>query len=214
MTNRTRLGHPHRHRHQHGRHRHPRGRVPDAIAITPDGQTAYVATTGNTVIPIATATNTAGTPIALGTAPSAIAITPDGQTALWPIRVTARSPPSLGHRHGRDPDHRRERPRGHRHHPRRCHRLCGRPGQLGHPDRPQLPTRRRPPISVGSSPGSIAITPDGTTAYVANNSATGHPDRPQYRHGGQPDQAGNGPKRWPSAPTARPPMWSTPKATR
>ena len=55
---------------------------PDAIAITPNGRTAYV-TNGNTdtVIPIDVATNTQGTPIGVGSLPDAIAITPDGQTA-------------------------------------------------------------------------------------------------------------------------------------
>jgi YVTN family beta-propeller protein len=58
------------------------GRLPAAIAITPDGQTAYVVNQGdNTVTPIATATNTPGKPIKVGMLPTAIAITPDGQTA-------------------------------------------------------------------------------------------------------------------------------------
>ena len=52
------------------------------IAITPDGKTAYVANDGSgTVTPIATATNTAGPPITVGSDPYAIAITPDGKTA-------------------------------------------------------------------------------------------------------------------------------------
>ena len=56
---------------------------PEAIAITPDGNTAYVANgTLGTVIPIATATDAAGTPITTGgNNPGAIAITPDGTTA-------------------------------------------------------------------------------------------------------------------------------------
>ena len=53
-----------------------------AIAITPDGKTAYIAD-GNhrTVIPVATATNTPGKPIKINGTPVAIAITPDGKTA-------------------------------------------------------------------------------------------------------------------------------------
>jgi YVTN family beta-propeller protein len=65
---------------------------PVGIAITPDGKTAYVANYGaegqhgdvpGTVSPINTATNTAGTPIALGlgASPNAVVITPDGKTA-------------------------------------------------------------------------------------------------------------------------------------
>ena len=58
------------------------GSDPQAIAITPDGKTAYVANIGSdTVTPIATATNTAGPPITVGNSPDAIAITPDGKTA-------------------------------------------------------------------------------------------------------------------------------------
>ena len=53
------------------------GSDPVAIAITPDGKTAYVTNRGSgTVTPIATATNTAGPPITVGSDPSAIAITP------------------------------------------------------------------------------------------------------------------------------------------
>jgi DNA-binding beta-propeller fold protein YncE len=53
------------------------GAIPAAIAITPDGRTAYIAD-GNhrTVIPVATATNTPGKPIKIGRIPKAIAITP------------------------------------------------------------------------------------------------------------------------------------------
>ena len=51
--------------------------APHAIAFTPDGKTAYVTNFGSgTVTPIATATNTAGTPIPVGDGPDAIAITP------------------------------------------------------------------------------------------------------------------------------------------
>jgi YVTN family beta-propeller protein len=59
------------------------GSNPYAIAITPDGKTAYVANANSgTVTPIATATNTPGKPINVGLpGPEAIAITPDGKTA-------------------------------------------------------------------------------------------------------------------------------------
>ena len=58
------------------------GDIPTAIAITPDGATAYVANGGSdTVTPIDIATNTAGPPIGAGTIPFGIAITPDGATA-------------------------------------------------------------------------------------------------------------------------------------
>jgi DNA-binding beta-propeller fold protein YncE len=64
---------------------------PDGNAITPDGRTVYVANTWEntgrpasapgTVTPIATATNTPGAPIEVGSQPWAFAITPDGRTA-------------------------------------------------------------------------------------------------------------------------------------
>ena len=53
----------------------PVGRFPDAIAITPNDKTAYVANhDSDTVTPISTVTNTAGPPIAVGNGPDAIAI--------------------------------------------------------------------------------------------------------------------------------------------
>ena len=55
---------------------------PDAVAITPDGRTAYVTCSGSgTVVPVDTATGKAGPPIKVGADPDAIAITPDGRTA-------------------------------------------------------------------------------------------------------------------------------------
>ena len=53
------------------------GRLPQAIAITPDGKTAYVVNQyRGTVTPIQTATNTALAPVKVGRDPVAIAITP------------------------------------------------------------------------------------------------------------------------------------------
>lgn len=61
----------------------PVGRHPDAVAITPNGETAYVANFGsNNVTPINTASDSAGTSaswIAVGNEPDALAITPDGR---------------------------------------------------------------------------------------------------------------------------------------
>jgi DNA-binding beta-propeller fold protein YncE len=54
----------------------------DAIAITPDGQTAYVAQNAtNTVVPVNLATGANGGLVNVGQEPTAIAITPDGRTA-------------------------------------------------------------------------------------------------------------------------------------
>src|SRR5215469_8195293 len=56
------------------------------IAFTPDGKTAYVASSGindlpGKVTPISTATNTPGRPIRFQGAASGVAITPNGRTA-------------------------------------------------------------------------------------------------------------------------------------
>ncbi len=57
-------------------------KFPFAVAITPDGKTAYVGNAADiTVTPISTATNAPGTPITIGARPVGIAITPDGRTA-------------------------------------------------------------------------------------------------------------------------------------
>ena len=51
-------------------------------ALAASARTAYVTNfISNSVIPIDTATNTAGTPIPIGDSPEGIAITPDGTTA-------------------------------------------------------------------------------------------------------------------------------------
>jgi YVTN family beta-propeller protein len=69
----------------------PAGTVPVAVAVTPDGKTAYVPASTSRgyemVTPIDTAVNTAGKPIRIGTSDTGgcdadvIAITPDGKTA-------------------------------------------------------------------------------------------------------------------------------------
>jgi len=65
---------------------------PGGIAITPNGQTAYVTNAnGNSVTPINLATNTAGTAITGGMSdPYAIAITPNSQSA-YVINVSGSS---------------------------------------------------------------------------------------------------------------------------
>ena len=60
------------------------GKEPDAIAITPDGRTAYVASSG-TVTPIATATNTPGLAIRVGRANAGLV--GDRDHAGWPDRL-------------------------------------------------------------------------------------------------------------------------------
>jgi DNA-binding beta-propeller fold protein YncE len=83
----------------------PASSPPGQIAITPNGKTAYVVITAIVgagsigVVPIQTATNTAGKPIPVGFFPFRIAITPDGKTAyatsfsgLTPINTATNTP--------------------------------------------------------------------------------------------------------------------------
>ena len=148
------------------------GTFPEAIAITPNGQTAYVANYGDgTVTPITTATNAAGHPLSVGTGPDAIAISPNGQTAYVVNGDTMTSPLR---RHRRRGHHHRggELSRRHRHHPERptayvANNLDGTVTPI------DLATQTaEPPITVGSDPSAIAITPDGTTAYVTGSGNT------------------------------------------
>jgi DNA-binding beta-propeller fold protein YncE len=53
-----------------------------AIAITPDGQTAYVTNkAGGTMTPVLVSTRSVGAAVNINNVPTAIAITPDGKTA-------------------------------------------------------------------------------------------------------------------------------------
>jgi YVTN family beta-propeller protein len=137
---------------------------PEAIAITPDGKTAYVTIfSSGTVTPINLSTNRAGKSIKISGKPPgngfiglpfAIAITPDGKTAyvtngasgtVTPIDVATNMPG-------------------------KPIKISGKPGS-----------------------DAIAISPDGTTAYVANQPsstvtpiylATGTPEKPiRFGHG-------------------------------
>jgi DNA-binding beta-propeller fold protein YncE len=120
------------------------GPGPSGIAITPDGATAYVVDFDNsTVTPITVATNTPGPPIPVGAGPSDIAITPDGKTAY----VT-----NSGYRDFY-------------------------PSRVGHTVTPIDLTTTPPtpgaPITVGTAPRRIAITPAATSAPGAGGGAGG-----------------------------------------
>src|SRR5262245_32320285 len=76
-------------RHRHRMERAARqvsaaGASATAIAITPNGRTAYVVTVGDTVTPVNLATRKPGRPIKVGDSASVIAISPDGRTAYLP----------------------------------------------------------------------------------------------------------------------------------
>src|SRR5258706_231359 len=54
------------------------GYITVGVGFTPDGSSAYVTTTANTVIAVDTATSTAVASIATGGGPWGVAVTPDG----------------------------------------------------------------------------------------------------------------------------------------
>ncbi len=136
---------------------------------------AYVANSGdNTVTPISTATNTAGTPIPVGANPQAIAVTPDGATVyvansgdntVTPISTatnTAGTPVPVG----ANPQGIAVTPDG------ATAYVTNFQGGTMTPINTATNTAGTP-ISVGSYPGGIAITPNGATAYLATDSNGG-----------------------------------------
>jgi YVTN family beta-propeller protein len=148
------------------------GPYPDAIAITPDGRTAYVANGGiRTVTPITTRTNTPGRPIKVGLGPQALAITPDGKTvyAVTPYETTPISTAT-----GKPGRHMKAAggraiaitPKG------KTAYVVSTPVNEGNrgaviPIHVATNTVGKP-IKVGVLPMQIAVTPDGTKAYVTN----------------------------------------------
>jgi YVTN family beta-propeller protein len=162
------------------------GANPQAIAITPDGSTAFVANYGsNSVTPIRTVSRRAGTPIPVGKKPWSIAITPDGRTAyvanygsdtVTPINTSTRragTPIPVG----KQPRAIAITPNG-----KTAYVLDW--GSAAVTPISTATNRAGPAIRVGSYPFAIAIAPDGKTAYVANygsntvtpiSTATGRP---------------------------------------
>ena len=148
------------------------GRGPDAIAITPNGKTAYIVNGGSdTLTPIQTATNKALKPIKVGRGPDGIAITPNGQTAyvansvsdtVTPIR-TATNKAGKAIKVGSDPGPIAITPNGETAYVVDARHLWARgdPDPDRHQHRAQGDQGRVPPVA-------IAITPNGKTAYVAN----------------------------------------------
>jgi YVTN family beta-propeller protein len=147
------------------------GDDPWAIAVTPDGKTAYVVDNADpgTVTPIDVAIDKPEHPIPVGTYPKAIAITPNGQfayvvdyvsNAVTPIDLAtgvAQTLISVGNR----PVAMAIAPDG----------RTGYVTNLG--DGTVTPidvATNKPgtPIPAGAGAGAIAITPDGKTAYVAD----------------------------------------------
>ncbi len=115
-----------------------------SIVVRPTGKSAYVLNrVAGSVTRIPTATNRAGQPVELGPGPALMAVTPDGRKAyvLHPARYGTR-------------------------------RLLDTvtPLRLG-TTKADKPITARKPITVGTEPAAIAITPDGRTAYVVSTSS-------------------------------------------
>jgi YVTN family beta-propeller protein len=178
------------------------GQGPDALAMTPDGHTLYVADwgqpepggqgNGHTVTPISTATGTAGKPIPVGDEPDIMVVTPDGKTLyvaaggsgssrglapVTPVDV-ATGKPGTPIRVAQYPAALAVTPDSRTLYIARWHTVVpvsvatGQPGQ---------------PIKVGIEPDAMAVTPDGRTLYVASyisntvtpvDVATGKPGTP------------------------------------
>lgn len=151
------------------------GTHPDAIAISPDGRTAYVANFGSdNVTPIDVATDTAAAPgawISVGSEPDAVAITPDGTTLLvanagdGTVSVIATSTDQVVDTItlGGSPSGIAITPDG-----TTAYVTDNAPGYND-----MLPIDLSTdvvgsPIAAGTDPEGVAITPDGTTAFVAD----------------------------------------------
>ncbi len=118
------------------------GSAPAAIAVTPDGATALLADgEAATVIPVSLPSGDVGDVIRIGSIPSAIAVAPDGATAYVASRYYGTIVPID---------------------------LATRTVR----DRISLASATRlVPAESGNITTAIAITPDGTTAYIARGSA-------------------------------------------
>ena len=162
------------------------GTDPGAIAITPNGKTAYVANDGSgTVTPIDTATNTAGKPIKVGTDARRHRDHAEREDRLRRQRPLGHGDPDPHrHQHGRQGDQGRERPRRHRDHAEREDRLR-RQRRLGHgdpdPDRHQY--RRQGRSRSGASPAPSRSRRNDQAAGAALDCGRPRPPRNTCAHG-------------------------------
>ena len=141
------------------------------MAVTPDGTRAYVTNSGgDTVSVIDTATNTVTATIPVGDSPVGVAVTPDG-TRVYVTNADRDTVSVIDTATNTR----------HRHHPRRRQPRSGWRSPRTAPA-PTSPTRLGAHVSVidtatntviatipvGVAPFGVAVTPDGTRAYVAN----------------------------------------------
>lgn len=149
------------------------GSQPVAIAITPDGSTAFVADFGSSqIVPVVLSTGRLGAPISLSDRPAAIGINPNGATAYvisdkgreWPITLATGhvgNPTSIP----ANSDAIAISPAGNRGYITNVADGTLTPFNLSTGAVGQ-------PINLTSAtPDGVAISPDGGTAYVVSNSA-------------------------------------------
>jgi hyaluronoglucosaminidase len=161
------------------------GAYPDAVAIAPNGQTAYVANySSNTVTPIDLLTGKATKAIPAGTGPAGIAIAPDGSTAyvtddgsssslgdtVTPIDLSTGTP-EAPITVGTGPQGIVITPDGSTAYVADAGAIVqGQSGNVGNTVTPiDLATKKAgKAITVGNGPNGIAITPGGSTVFVTN----------------------------------------------
>jgi hyaluronoglucosaminidase len=160
------------------------GQFPDAVAITPDGKRAYIASyISNTITPIDLTTGKEMHPINVGGGPAGIAITPNGKTAyvtdagtapigdtVTPVdlaKAKALAPITVG----AGPQGIAITPDGQTAYVADAGAVVtGQSGAFGSTVTPiDLSTKKAgAPIKVGNAPIAIAVSGDGSTVYVAN----------------------------------------------
>jgi YVTN family beta-propeller protein len=157
------------------------GTNPMAIAITPDGKTAYVSNDQipGTVTPIDLVTKKSGRPVRVGPYPQAIAVSPNGKTAyvlnedsVTPIDLATGVPgKTVNPAPGFIPSAIAFTPDGQTAYVTTIFAT----DSTVESDMPGFMTPIRiatgtlgKPIQPGNNPQAIAITPDGTIAYVTN----------------------------------------------
>ncbi len=174
------------------------GTNPDAIAITPDGTSAYVTNYGSgTVSQISLATGTVVHTITLGSTskPDGIAINPSGSTAYVATYATnSVTPIVLQWGQPWQPMTAGFGPEGVAIDPAGQFAYVTNNGSNNLSSLPLGPGMPGAPKAVGRGPEGVAITPDGASAYVVNNTdGTVTPVAIPAMTAGTPISVGGGP---------------------
>jgi YVTN family beta-propeller protein len=160
------------------------GTFPDAVAVAPDGKTAYVTNyNSNSVTPVNLHTGKPGKEIPAGSGPAGIAVAPNGKTAyvtdagtdpigdtVTPIDLKTDKPgtPIVV---GDGPQGIAITPDGTTAYVADAGAIVsGQTGAIGKTVTPitLASGKALPPIPVGNAPVGIAVTPDGSAVYVTN----------------------------------------------